>query len=109
MARGAQAKADISAKIIETFGQDKVIQSGGKLYINTVENGEKIQICIALTCPKTMVGVEQENAVASVSAFSGNAFDSFGAPPVVAEPYKPAEITPEERDTVRAMMERLGL
>ena len=103
-ARGTQAKAEITQKIIEIFGQDKVVQSSGKLYINTIENGEKLQICLTLTCPKTMVGAE-----AAPTVSSGNAFDSFGAPPVVAEPYKPAEISQEERDTVRELMSKLGL
>ena len=103
MARGSEAKAKIAKKIIECFGQEHVIESGGKLYINTTENGEKIQICLAMTCPKTMVGEDAPVAAPS----TGNAFDNFLTSNT--EPFKPAEITQEERDTVRDLMTKLGL
>lgn len=104
MARGSQAKAEISKKIIECFGRNNVIESGGKLYITTRENGETLQIALSLTCPKTMVGIET-----STSAPSGGAFESFGAAVAEPEPFKPAEITEEERANVQELMRRLGL
>lgn len=106
-ARGSQAKAEISKKIIECFGQENVIESGGKLYITTRENGEILQIAISLTCPKVMVGVEASTT--PKSSFSGGAFESFGAATVEPEPFKPAEISNEERATVMELMKRLNL
>lgn len=94
-------------KIIECFGQDNVILSDKKLYINTKEDGVPIQVCVALTCPKTLVG-----GAASVptSAFSGGLdFESMGTATAAPEPFKPAEITPEERQTVQDLMKALGL
>ena len=107
MARGSIAKEEVAKKIIECFGQENVIESDKKLYINTKENGERIQICISMTCPKTLVG--EFKAVPDSAFGGGSAFDNVGAAMVEPEPFKPAEITPEERETVQDLMKRLGL
>lgn len=108
MARGNQAKEWVTKKIIECFGQDQVILHDKKLYINTKEDGMPIQVCLALTCPKTMVG--EAAAEAAATAQRGVDFGAFGAPAAPApEPYKKAEITPEERQTVQDLMRQLGL
>ena len=107
MARGSEAKEWVAKKIIECFGQENVIEYDKKLYITTKENGEKIQICITMTCPKTLVGVE---ATPDKSAFSGGLdFESMGAATATPEAFKPAEITPDEKETVQDLMRRLGL
>ena len=108
MARGNEAKAWVTQKIIECFGQDQTVLSDKKIYINTKENGEPIQVCLALTCPKTMVGEAAAEAVAISQR--GVDFGAFGTPAAPApEPYKPAEVTPEERQTVVDLMRQLGL
>ena len=107
MARGAVAKEWVTKKIIESFGQENVILHDKKLYITTKEDGAPIQICLALTCPKTMVGGEViEQAV--VAAKTGVDFGAFGAP-TEPEPVKTAEITPDERQRVQDLMKALGL
>lgn len=108
-ARGSEAKELITAKILECFGQNQAFVFDKKIYINTKENGENIQVALTLTCPKTMVGVE--NTVKPPdSAFGGGLdFESMGTATVAPEPFKPAEITPEERETVVDLMRRLGL
>ena len=107
MARGNIAKEQIVKKIIECFGQDNVIYQDKKLYINTTEDGMPIQVCLSLTCPKTMVGVESKPTTTALSG--GLDFESMGAATAAPEPYKPAEITEEERETVQDLMRRLGL
>ena len=108
MAKGDIAKAEMTKKIIECFGQDNVIQANKKLYVNTKENGEPIQICIAMTYTKNPVG--EEIAAAVATAQRGVDFGAFGAPAAPApDSYKPAEITPEERQTVQDLMRQLGL
>ncbi len=106
MARGDIAKAEMTKKIIECFGQENVIQANKKLYVNTKENGEPIQICIAMTYTKNPVG--EEIAAAVATAKTGVDFGAFGAP-TEPEPVKPAEITPSERQTVMDLMKSLGL
>ena len=107
MARGNAAKDWVTQKIIECFGQDQVILSDKKLYINTKEDGQPIQVCLSLTCPKVMVGAAAAEAVAT--AKKGVDFGAFGATTPAPEPVKPAEITPEERQTVQDLMRALGL
>jgi hypothetical protein len=107
MARGNQAKEWVTQKIIESFGQDQVILHDKKLYINTKEDGQPIQVCLSLTCPKVMVGAEAAAAVAT--AKQGVDFGAFGAVTTAPEPTKPAEITPQERQTVQDLMKALGL
>ena len=112
MARGNQAKTEVIEKIIETFGRDNTILYDKKLYITTKEDGAPIQVCLTLTCPKTLVSPSGAAAPAEPpkSAFGGGFdFESMGATTAEPEPFKPAEITPAERDIVNDLMRRLGL
>lgn len=100
MARGTEAKQKVIAKIKEVFGDDFIGEANNKYYVYSTEAGEKIQIAISLTCPKTPVVLE------GVPSFDGG-FD-FSAPPV-AKPEPVTEIKQKELDNVQALMERLGL
>lgn len=111
MARGSLAKDYVTKKIIETFGPNECFLYDKKLYITTKEDGAPIQVCLSLTCPKTLV--EPSGSTVAVeppkSAFSGGIdFESLGG---TSEPtaFKPAEITEQEKETVRDLMARLGL
>lgn len=67
-----------------------------------MEDGEKIQVAISLTCPKTPVSV--------VANTSGSLdFENMGPAVAAPETFVPAEITDEERATVAELMARLGL
>lgn len=100
MARGAEAKKKVIEKIKETFGDNFIGEANNKYYVYATEAGEKMQIAISLTCPKTPVVLE------GVSSFDGG-FD-FSTPPI-AKPEPVTEIKQEELDNVKALMERLGL
>lgn len=101
MARGSVAKNWITEKICETFG-DKVVQiDGSKIYINAPENGEIVQVALAMTCPKTPVGPAIENSIN---------FAEYAAPAAVpAAPAPAAEITAEEQANIQSLLEKLGL
>lgn len=112
MAKGNFAKEEVMKKIIECFGQDQAFIYDKKLYITTKEDGAPIQVCLTLTCPKTLVSPSGATAPAEPpkSAFGGGFdFESMGATTAEPEPFKPAQITPAERDTVNDLMRRLGL
>ena len=103
MAKGAIAKTKIAEKLKTLFGADYVGESGGKYYVYENDGGEKIQIAISLTCPKNPIG-----AVDMSNAF-GDGLD-FEAEPVLAQTkFEPAEITEQEKDNLKALMDRLGL
>ena len=100
MARGAEAKKKVIEKIKEAFGDNFIGEANNKYYVYATEAGEKMQIAISLTCPKTPVVLE------GVPSFDGG-FD-FSAQPIV-KPEPVTEIKQEELDNVQALMERLGL
>ena len=103
MPKGAIAKSKIAEKIKNLYGADYVGESGGKYYIYENDGGEKVQIAISLTCPKNPIGtVDMSNAF-------GDGLD-FEAEPVLAQTkFEPAEITEQEKDNLKALMDRLGL
>lgn len=96
MAVGTEAKQLVINKIKELFGTDFLGESGGKIYLNSKENGEVKVVAISMTCPKVI--------------------PAFGVVPVVEandippwEVAPSAEITVEEQENLQKMMERLGL
>ena len=103
MPKGAIAKNKIAEKIKNLYGTDYVGESGGKYYVYENDGAEKVQIAISLTCPKNPIGT-----VDMSSAF-GDGLD-FEAEPVLAQTkFEPAEITEQEKDNLKALMDRLGL
>lgn len=107
MAKGAEAKIDVAKRIAAAFGSDWVGEVDKKYYVWGRENGEKVQICISMTCPKTPVGAVSAFETGDVDEDSGDLnFETMPPAPVV---YEKAEITPEEQKTVEDLMKRLGL
>ena len=58
MAKGSYAKAEIMKKLLATFEGSFLYDDGKELRIPFIEDGETIQIKVALTCAK--VNVEPE-------------------------------------------------
>ncbi len=100
MAKGATAKVNVENKIREAFGADFVGNVDKKIYVWADDGGEKVQICISMTCPKVPVGVGSEN--------NGIDFDNMPAGGSATE-FKPAEITNEETENIRKLLSELGL
>lgn len=105
MAKGTIGKQNVVNKIANAFGADYIGEHDKKFYVWTTENGERIQIAISLTCPKTMINVE--DAVGAVEPAGGD-FDWSMDIPVAPAP-APVEISQEEKDTVAELMAKLGL
>lgn len=104
MAKGTIGKQNVIDKIRAAFGSDFIGEYDKKIYVWAEDGGEKVQIAITLTCPKTPV-------MTTEAPISGdfNFEDDAPATVVAAAPYQPAEITQEERDTVAQLMAQLGL
>jgi hypothetical protein len=104
MAKGNIAKSEVTKRIAAAFGVDYVGEFDKKIYVTAMENGEKVQVAISLTCPKVPVVVDNTVQIGDFN---------FEEPTVVtttaATSFTPAEITDEERDNVAALMARLGL
>ena len=95
-ARGTVAKQKICEKIAQTFGQDFVGEFDKKLYIWADDGGERVQIALSMTCPKTFIGES-----APVVGNDGGMNFEFTAPT--------NEISEKEVEEVRKLMEALGL
>ena len=98
-ARGQIAKENVEKRIKDAFGNDYIGLYDKKIYVWANENGERIQIAIALTAPKNAISVAQ----ASNSTIS--------SPPVVPEESSSIdfEYTADEKEHISEMMRRLGL
>ena len=105
MAKGQQAKEYVENKIREAFGNDFVGIIDKKLYVWSYEGGEKVQVAIAMTCPKNPVGVA---TVQPTSAGNGMDFENMTVA-TVATGFQPAEITETEKKNIADLMAKLGL
>ena len=92
MAKGSQSKEIITKKILETF--DGSFINDKEIRIPIEENGEIVQIKVALTCAKVNVECGGTSSVAT-------------SEPVV--PAQKVEVTEEEKQNVQKLMENLGL
>lgn len=105
MAKGQIAKEYAVKKIAEAFGENYVGEFDKKVYINCPENGEMVQIAIAMTCPKKTIG--NISATAPVSEYS-NTLDFDTPAPTQPSGFTPAEMTPEETENINKLLASLG-
>ena len=102
MAKGSQAKINVTNKIANAFGEDWIGEVNKKLYVWADDGGERVQISIALTCPKTLIDAPDKNFVPD------NDWSDDGG--VREAPSLPAaEVTAEEKKNIADLMARLGL
>ena len=90
MAKGAEAKIDVANRIAKAFGDDWIGEVDKKYYVWGNEGGERVQICIAMTCPKNPieVGYTEEPAAAR-----SNEMLNFEDMPPAPQTYKAAQVT----------------
>lgn len=102
MAKGNIAKENIVKVLEQAFGDDYIGEFDKKYYVWADDGGNRIQISIALTCPKVYRGVEE-------TASTEMNFDDDAESAAEENSFKPADISKEEQDTLAQLMERLGL
>ena len=107
MARGNDAKEKLISKIIAALGSDYVGCFDKKYYFNSEENGEKVQIAISMTCPKTPVGADNIDFKAEPGDSLN--FEDMSAAPIKGGAAAPAEISADEQKNIAELMARLGL
>lgn len=103
MARGANAKVQVENQIRQAFGENFVGSDGKALYVWADDGNEKVQIKIALTCPKT--NFEGTDVIPATSTKSGGFDLGDGRTAETA----PTELTAEEKQTVSELLSKLGL
>ena len=101
MARGAQAKAELTEKILEIFPDSFIDEK--TIRIPWTENGEQLELKITLTCAKDVIGGAGGGSITtSVSApKEASAFDN-------PEPVK-VKITESEAQNVAILLSKLNL
>lgn len=106
MAKGAIAKEEIASKLAKLFGEDWIGEVDKKYYLWAVENGERIQIAISMTCPKNYAAAAPA-ATAPATQTPKPAEEGFNwdDAPQTAAP----QITEDEKANIEKLMEQLGL
>ena len=108
MARGAVSKEIISKKILEIFEGSFKYNDGKEIRIPLQEDGEEIQIKVALTCAKDNVSPGQDNAIPGAAAQTTTTMNT----PVMNTEKKETvtvEPTAEEKQNVSDLLRALGL
>jgi len=102
MAKGSTAKEQVSNTIIKALGSDYILTYNNKIYTWADDGGERIQIAISLTCPKTLVGVDLAEPK------ERSAFDNYLTDDAEKANAPVAEITDKEKETIADLMRKLG-
>lgn len=92
MAKGAQSKAKLIEKLKEIYPDS--IEYGKEFRIPFEEDGQRVEIKVALTCAKTNVGGD------------GDSVESVGEVPASAP--ASTEPTEEEKQNIADLMSKLG-
>ena len=100
--RGTIAKQNVQEKIKQAFGSDYVGEYDKKIIVFADDGGERVQIALSMTCPKTMMGIAE-------NTMSYNQGIDFTNDNVIIPPSQSTEISEEEKENVRKLMERIGL
>ena len=104
MARGNEGKEYVAKKLEEVFGEDYIGLVDKKYYVWAKEAGQKIQIAIAMTCPKTPVEVGTAPAPSTSDTWDfEDSVRTINVAPVNNE------ITEQEKQNIADLMARLGL
>lgn len=103
MARGANAKIQVENIIKEAFGENFAGVADKKLYVWADDGGERVQIAIAMTCPKTNVDFGETGGFIEPGATTG----VYAGKRIETQPI--VEMTPEEQENIATLIAKLGL
>lgn len=103
-AKGTTAKVNVQNKIALAFGSDYIGEVDKKIYVWADDGGERVQIAIAMTCPK--VQIDTPGGVDTKAMDHDWSNDTVITKPT---PTVKAEITEEETQRIADMMAKFGL
>ena len=106
-ARGSVAKENVIKKLAQAFGNDFIGENDKKIYLWANDGGERVQIALTLTCPKTFI--DAPNAAAPSENLGDWDFGDEAPKPVVATKAEPAVITEQETENIANLLKKLGL
>ena len=99
MAKGAQAKENLIKRFAAAVGNDYCGEADKKYYFWSVENGERVQIAVSMTCPKTPVEFQGNGGDLNFDE------DEPGTPPAAS----PVKMSDDEAATLERLMKELDL
>ena len=100
MAKGAIAKEEVTKKILAAFPE--AFKYEKEIRVPVMENGELVQIKIALTCAKA-------NVEAGADVATPGDFPTPVRAEVTPQSTEPIAPTENEKEAVAALLKRLGL
>lgn len=105
MAKGTIAKQEIIKEILSHFEGAFLYNDGKEIRIPWIEEGEDIQIKVALTCAKTNVEPGEDNAIPGANKISKQ--ESLDFSDNVPKKYTPP--TMDEKEKVEELLSKLNL
>ena len=109
MARGANSKIEVMKKILNTFDGSFSYNDGKEIRIPMMEDGEEIQIKVALTAAKENVNPGDDNAIPGTATVQINNDDTGINFEATKKEQKVVEPTEEEKQNVNDLLRALGL
>ena len=106
MAKGQIAKEQLMNEILNLLG-DRAFKYDKDIRVNCTENGELVQIKLAFTAAKVAVEKDGDTALPAATVIPKAERIEFGAP--AAPTVTVTEPTREEKETVAALLAKLGL
>lgn len=108
-ARGSVAKENVIKKLAQAFGNDFIGENDKKVFLWANDGGERVQIALTLTCPKTFIDAPGAGAAAPSENLGDWDFGDEAPKPVVATKAEPAVITEQEVENIAELLKKLGL
>lgn len=109
MARGAVSKQEVTKKILSNFEGSFTYNDGKEIRIPMMEDGELIQIKVALTAAKENVNPGDDNALPGQNNVVQTETGPVFVHTVSKEETKIVEPTEEEKQNVQDLLKSLGL
>ena len=101
-AKGSILKQEVAEKILAAFPGSFLYNDGKEIRINGLEEGQKLQIKVTLTCAKVAVEGGEDAILPGETA-------TEGAKPAKTNEKIPQEPTAEEKERLAALLDKLGL
>lgn len=99
MAKGSIAKENLIKRFATAVGEDFICEKDKKFYFWSTENGERVQVAVSMTVPKTPVECTAPGGDLNFES------ESASTPAV----NKPVEMGEDEKATLDRLMAELGL
>ena len=103
-AKGSILKQEVAEKILAAFPGSFLYNDGKEIRINGTENGESLQIKVALTCAKVAVEGGDDNILPGEKVAA-----TAGVKPTGTSEKVPQEPTAEEKERLTTLLDKLGL